>query len=639
MGTPKSGYIDLTVRRVFGRDNECDIQLDGIEVSRRHVLAEKVGDRCLVRDLGSKFGTLVNGRHIAERQLIFGDILTVGRHHFRFDGRALIPTETVAGASIDAKAIEKVAGEKTILRDISIEILPGEFVGILGTSGAGKSTLLDILSGIREASSGEVLISGAPVSKYLRSGPAVCGYVPQADIVHFELTVRQAVYFAAILRLPDGTPNRAIEDCVDETLDKLQIAPLASLPINRISGGQRKRVSVAVEILSRPSLLFLDEPSSGLDPATEFKLMEQLRDLANVGCTVVCTTHIMDNVHVFDRLVILRAGRLIFTGTPQKAKAHFEISRFVQLYERVESQPVDYWVSRFYPEEKGTSIPRIEDVSSAYRPKSAGKFWTLISRQCVLLVSDIKSPLVLVGQPLLIGALVAWVADASGFKLFTAHLATFWFGCSNASQEIVKEIAIYCRERLVGVSSGEYLAAKVLFWLVITLLQAAIMFTALHFGPKGLGGSVYWQIIGLAATAVTGVIIGFAISAWVKSPTQATLVVPLVLLPQVILSGFVLPPIQEKGVKKVISEILPSHASQFLMDTSLLWNTEVDMNDIALRADYFPAHQNVANQVELASGEIYDDDTVARGQVRKLVIWSLAGMVATWVGLKARERA
>ena len=621
----------------FGRDRECNFQISSLEVSRKHALIERTNDSFVIKDLGSKIGTLLNGRHIKEAPLVYGDVLNIGRHMFRFTGQGVERLRGEPGAAVAVRKMSRLAGEKVLLNTIDLRIASGEFVGILGTSGAGKSTLLDTLAGLKPPSSGEIQIDGIPIADYLKRGPSSCGYVPQSDIVHYELTVRQAIFYAACLRLPSGTPEQVIHDCVDKALERLLLETLADIPISRVSGGQRKRVSVAVEILSRPSLLFLDEPSSGLDPATEAKLMEQLRDLANLGCTVVCTTHIMDNVHIFDRLLILRSGFLIFDGPPEQARKHFQIDRFVKLYERIESRPVDDWVADFSFDENRTLTTEPVVSNSLPTFKGGNKLRILLARQLTLFFSDLKASLMLVGQPLLIGSLVSWVAEGSGFKLFFAHLATFWFGCSNASQEIVKEAAIYRRERLVAVSRFQYLASKIGFWLFATIIQAFVMYAALHVGPKQLAGDMGWQITGLLATAAVGISIGFCLSSWAKSATQATMLVPLILLPQLILSGKVLPPVKEDGPKKIISEFLPGYSSQFLMDTSLLWKKPIDLSDKETVKDFHPAHQNVLLQTELNPGDIFDDNTIPIWHLKRIGIWCLVATAATWLGLKNTE--
>lgn len=641
-------YISLNNRQTLGRSRSADVRLSNPDVSREHLRIERIEGRFHAYDLtntspldmAAKSGSRLNGKYFNESILVFGDRLAVGSYTFRFDGKGLLPIGAYAGATVKVQNLVKKVGEKTILDNISLEITRGNFVGILGTSGAGKSTFLDAISGIRPGTGGIVTIDGVEVEEFVRQSVSMSGYVPQSDIIHFELTVREAVWFSALLRLPSGIPYNIISDCVETTLKRLDLSHIANVQIAKISGGQQKRVSIATEILSRPFILFLDEPSSGLDPATEAKLMEQLRELANLGCTVVCTTHIMENVHSFDSLIILRAGKLIFQGSPAVARSHFEINRFATLYERIESRPVEFWCDQFIrtgfaPSDRASSeVERAPHVQTS-KPNAFG---LLIARQKALLFSDWKSPLLLVAQPIAIGTLLAWMAHTCSVMLFVSHLAAFWFGCSNASQEIVKESAIYRRERMIGVRRLDYLLAKGLFWTCIAWFQAGLLFFAMKLGAVEIEGDMNLQILSLAGTSVAAVAIGLAVSAWVKTATQATRAVPLILIPQIVLSGYVLPPVEKYGFKKVVAEVTPSHASQALMDTSLLWHETFDMRDVAVMEKLFPAHRNLSASKGIGQGEVVEERSLWTGELKKLSAWAFLGSLLTYAGLKRKEK-
>lgn len=383
-------------------------------------------------------------------------------------------------------------------------------------------------------------------------------------------------------------------------------------------------------------MLFLDEPSSGLDPATEFKLMELLRELANLGCTVICTTHVMENVYLFDQLLVVVAGRLVFSGTPQEARAHFGIERFAALYDRLEERPPEYWVEKFAargPVATPAATLAVPEVKS--RGEKPPYFRLQLARQWAILASSTRNLLLLAGQPVLIGVLVAWVADAVSFKLFLAYLATFWFGCSNAAQEIVKEAAIYRRERIVGVGRNAYLAAKFTFWGSITLLQALLLYVCVQFGPKAMTGSAAWQLAALAATALSAVGLGAAISALVRSTTQAVMIVPLILLPQIVLSGYVLSPFDDEGKKKPVYAFVPSHASQTIMDVSLFWQER-------LTASYLGEHgwrlKNADPSRRMHPGDTFSDAAPARTALAKLVAWTGVSYLVALVALALKER-
>lgn len=628
-------------------------------VSRKHARIEKTATGWRVRDLGSSTGTFVNGRLCAEYELVYGDMLRMGSHSFRFEGIGLVPVPQAAGAELIAEGVGKTVGTKRILNNVTLRVEAGKFAGILGPSGAGKSTLLDALSGIRSFSAGKVMIAGEHLRAFLRRGSTACGYVPQEDIVHGELTVAEAIDFSAKLRLGRDVPEAERVKLVRQTIEQLGLRERVAVRVQRLSGGQRKRVSIATEVLAKPAILFLDEPSSGLDPATEFKLMELLRDLANLGCTVVCTTHVMENVYLFDQLLIVAAGRLIFSGPPDAARSHFEVERFATLYDRIEEEPAEFW-ERQFPVAAQTQVPPAASAPALEtKARPPAFFPILLARQWAILCSDPKNLLMLLGQPILIGALVAWMADNVPFKLFLAYLATFWFGCSNAAQEIVKEFAIYRRERNVGVGRMAYVFAKLTFWSLATVIQSLLLYVCIQFGSRSVTGSAEWQIVALIATALSAVGIGMAISALVRTTTQAVMVVPLILLPQIILSGFVLSPFTDDPAKmptgpdlsgagpilanytsdtKPIYRFVPSHASQTIMDVSLFWQEELS-SDYLSRSRHLYAFRNADPERKFKCGDDFNNARPAWVALSELGTWLVGTWLVTLLALAWRERA
>ena len=224
-----------------------------------------------------------------------------------------------------------------LLDEVCLSIQPNEFVGLLGPSGAGKSTLMDSLNGMRPASSGQVLVNNLDLYQHLESLKQSIGYVPQDDIIHRELTVYSTLYYVARLRLSRDISTKEINQIVGEVMDVTGLSERRDVPISQLSGGQRKRVSIAVELITKPSVIFLDEPTSGLDPATEEKVMKLFRQIAESGRTVILTTHAMENVKLFDKLVLLMRGKLVFYGKPDEALAHVGAESFKDLYDKLEA--------------------------------------------------------------------------------------------------------------------------------------------------------------------------------------------------------------------------------------------------------------------------------------------------------------
>ncbi len=623
-----SGLVALRDGLVFGRSAEADVLLADASVSRRHFALRALRDGWAVEDLGSRGGSYLNGRLFQHEVLTYGDIISVGPFAYRFDGCRLIPSLAGAGASVRAIGLEKHAGAARILDGISLAIEPGQFVGVIGPSGAGKSTLLDALCALRPADAGTVYIDGRNLYKDASLLRDEFGYVPQDDIVPLDLSVEMALGYSAQLRLPRGTPAAARRRLVAQTIAALGLTERMGTRVGRLSGGQRKRVSVAAELLGRPRLLFLDEPTSGLDPAAEFALMELLRRLAANGCTVVCTTHVMENAYLMDRLAILQAGRLAFYGEPEAARTHFGVDRLTQIYAQLDAGEAA-WTA---PDVK---VPPARPAADARISRRPAALPVLLRREWAILRADWKNLGLVLGQPILIAGLVTWVSGDAGLTLFFAYIATLWFGCGNAAQEIVKELPMFRRERLIGLGRHAYLLAKYISIARVTVAQSLLAYGVMQALGGGIGGAVGWQIAGLVAASFAAVGIGLAISALARSVLQAVMLVPLVLIPQILFSGFMPPAGDMKPGPYMVSRMMPSAAAQGVMDVSLFWGRPIAG---ALRVDYPSAFANLNRDRSLRNGQVFRQATTAWQGLGVLVAWSLASYGVAWASLRRRER-
>ncbi len=280
-------------RMTFGRAMDRDVVLSGPLVSARHAVLARAGDGDYLSDAQSVHGTYVNGKPMIRAKLVSGDRLQIGPILFQYEGNRLVRSTCTSAISVSAGSLSKHAGQTTLLDSLTFTLQPGEFVGLIGPSGAGKTTLLDALNGLRPATSGDVLLNNESLYEEYGCLKQNIGYVPQDDIIHRELTVNQALTYAARLRLPTAMNVEELNHIIGGTLEALDLTHRRDVVIGMLSGGQRKRVSVGVELLSRPGVLFLDEPTSGLDPGTESKLMKLFRRLADQGRTVVCTGELL----------------------------------------------------------------------------------------------------------------------------------------------------------------------------------------------------------------------------------------------------------------------------------------------------------------------------------------------------------
>lgn len=582
----------------FGTRKDSDIQLSGAVLSPVQARIDAVASGFEVVDLG-RAGSLVNGKFFERHPLVIGDLLQFGdSHFFFFDGYALLPVRDGLGCGLQAHGID-VSGGKTrglILQSATFDARPGQFVGIIGPSGAGKTTLLRALLGLKKISAGTILLDGRNL-RDIESPSRFFGYVPQQEIVHLDLTARQALHYSALLRLPRRTPRRELEKLITALTTRLGLQQHLDTRAGRLSGGQLKRLSVCVELLSRPPLLFLDEPTSGLDPESETELMQQLQELSYTGCTVVCTTHLMENVYLTSSLEVVMAGRdsqgrptpgrTVFRGKPRLARELFNVRALSKLYHQLKENPPEHW-QRLYQEKTGASLtdapppppgPARPGAQSRRTPRRLA-VPILLARQWRILRSDWKNLFLLVGQPILIASLIALAATGdfpSDKKLFLAAIAVLWLGCGNAAPELVKERTIFRREQFVGLRASSYLFSKFLGLGLLTGLQALLIFVILKFAGDGLAGAAFWQLAGLLASAAAATGLGLAVSAWARNTLQAVLLVPVIIIPQILFAGFVFPvkDWDEHAVPRVASRFFPSFAAQRVMDVSLVWGKPV----------------------------------------------------------------
>jgi len=590
---------------VLGSSEEAAVRLEGGRISPRHVAIRRIEDGFEVRDTGET-GSLLNGKFFETHVLTIGDFLSLGDYWLAYDGFALRQVAGATGSGIQAAGlvVRRRSGDP-ILADAGFDALPGEFVGILGPSGAGKTTLLRALCGLTKTDGGEVRVDGRLIGQF-DDLSEVLGFVPQQEIVHLDLTARQALRFGAMLRLPSRTPPAELDRLILMLANRLGLTPHLDTRARNLSGGQLKRLSVCVELLKRPSLLFLDEPTSGLDPESETELMQQLQELTFTGCTVVATTHVMENVYLMNRVQVVMAGKdpstgkalpgtTIFSGRPREAREFFEVPTLAKLYSRLHDKPRDEWKTRAAAAAKPATTP---PVAEAVRHAPLPRRWALpilLHRQWTLLRADLRSLWLLAAQPLLIGLLVALTAvgeTESATKLFLAIIATLWLGCSNAATEIVGERSIFQREKFVGLSPLQYLLAKFLGLGLVSTAQAMLLLAVLNLAGTGLDGWLAGQSLCLAGCAFAATGIGLALSSWATTSLQAVLLVPVVIIPQILFGGFVFP-VQDWNdamFPRLVSRVMPSFAAQRMMDTSLLWNQPItdylDLEEKGLRTAY-----------------------------------------------------
>jgi ABC-type multidrug transport system ATPase subunit/ABC-type multidrug transport system permease subunit len=543
----------------IGRDAANDVVLEDPNVSRFHAEVVSVPDGWELRDLGSRNGTRLNGSLIERAGIQIGSEIGIGPFRLIFDGAAFVARDDrgLLRLAADQVTIE-VAGGKRILDSASLEIPPGDFVAIIGEAGSGKTTLLKGLAGVITPTSGAITVSGEPVSARLSE----IGYVPQDEIVHRELTAREALTYAARLRLPQDSSDEEIRAAVDDVLAELAMEEHAETRVGSLSGGQRKRAGFGTELVNRPGLLFLDEVTTGLDPGLERRLMELMRELAGAR-TVITITHATKNLSLCDKVVIMgRGGHLSFVGAPDEALRFFGVSDYDQIYTALDTAPAGYWPDRWLDYATQRALQRGDVPPSPptfARPKADRKIGRqariLASRYLLLFRRDRRNLIILLGQVPVLAILVSLLFHRNVMQygngqsnsaiqlIFLLLVVVVWCASISSAREIIRERAIFERERAVGVRNAAYLLSKssVLFSLALiqTVVLAAIV---LALRPLHEPSHAYVVVIALLVlSSWVAVMIGLLLSATVNTENQATSFIPLILIPELLFAGGIKP--------------------------------------------------------------------------------------------------
>jgi len=431
----------------------------------------------------------------------------------------------------------------------------------------GITTLMDAISGVRPATEGSVRYNGRDYYRNLGLYRTWLGYVPQDDIIHSELTVRRVLQYAAQLRLPGDLTRQDRDEAVDEALGVLNLKAQADQRVSALSGGQRKRTSIGVELLTRPRVFFLDEPTSGLDPSNDRQMMEQLRGLADAGSTVLLTTHATKNVTMCDKIIFLaRGGYLAFVGTPARALEYFGVESIDDIYGRLaeESTP-DEWAQRFRESddygwvvagqpavEADESAPRRSLGQAGGRTHPLRQFAVLLTRNLDVLATSPRDMAIMVLQPIIIALLTLTVIRIHPFRLDVRNARTplvlvfilvstgIFFGVSNSIREIVKEYSIFRRERMVNLSIPAYVLSKAALISPVLVVEEILFVLVLVLGQRlpDRDLSVYAPLmVNLWLNAFAAMAMGLCVSALTASSDQASRLVPMLLIPQLLFSG------------------------------------------------------------------------------------------------------
>ena len=556
--------IDLNKKAMLtiGRDQSSDIVIDHVSVSLKHAIITNRNHDFLIKDNNSTNGIIINGVLLKDKCILKDrDVILIANAKLIVNKNFLLYQVNDYGVSLDAidivKTVKVKGKKKDISQHVSLSIKPGQFVAFVGGSGTGKSTFMNCISGVSRPTSGYVYINGNDLFKNYAVLKNIIGYVPQQDIVFNDLTLRDMLKYAADLRMPDDASIDEKKSRIKSVLETVELTGKEDVMIKNLSGGQRKRASIAVELIADPKLFFLDEPTSGLDPGTERSIMKTLRKMANSGKTIILVTHTTLNLNLCDKIAFFGIdGRLCFSGKPKDALSFFNVDDFVDIY-TILSKDTEKWHQIFNNSTYKDHIIRDESTTMVQKKNKKSffkQFITLSKRYAKTIVNNKQQLLLLLAQAPIIAYLLSIVVTDELFQsydeaktfLFAMATASIWLGLLNSIQEICKERVTLQKEYMANLKLSAYLSSKIVVQCLLGLVQAILLVTTfallVEVPEEGVFTSWFLEMTLVCfATIISASSIGLVASALSKNSSVAMSFAPLLLVPQLLFSGMLFP--------------------------------------------------------------------------------------------------
>jgi ABC-type multidrug transport system ATPase subunit len=567
----------------IGRANDNEIVIQDVLASRHHAFLVDSPLGTEIRDAHSINGTFVNGVRVGSAVLNQGDVITIGNIDLVFtDGNLIRRTEAATrSGGLEVNGVQFKIDGKQLLDNISLTARPGTLTAIIGGSGAGKTTLSRLIAGYTRPSGGNVTFEGHDIHAEYATMRSRIGMVPQDDVVHRQLTVNQALGYAAELRLPPDTSKDERAEIVAQVLEELDLTKHADTRVDKLSGGQRKRASVALELLTQPSLLLLDEPTSGLDPALDRQVMLMLRQLADAGRVVLVVTHSVSYLDVCDQILLMApGGKMAFNGPPSQVGAALGTTNWADIFANVGADPDE--ANRRFLEQDGrgsqSRAPAPEspaaDLGEPVHSDLLRQLSTIARRQVRLVISDRGYSVFLAVLPFLIGALSLTVkgplpglgpADPLGlaptqpqYIMVLLNIGAVFMGTALTIRDLIGERPIFRREQAVGLSTTAYLLAKVTVFCIFATAQAGIATIIVRLGkgaptahPPFFDNSTVSLFVTVAGTCVASAILGLMLSAVAQTTEQIMPLLVVSIMSQLVLAGGMIPVTGRAGLNQL----------------------------------------------------------------------------------------
>ena len=618
---------------LIGRSADNNIVLNHVGVSRLHAFISIRGNSSYLSDNHSTNGVSVGGRPVRGEYLLKDhDVIRIANYQLIYrDGKVDVLGGICDGIGLQVQNLSKTVkigrgNSKTILDNVSLTANPGELIAIIGGSGTGKSTLMDAISGFTPKTGGIVLADGEDLHANYDSMKNLIGYVPQKDIVYDNLRLGQMLEYAAKMRMPSDASAAERAARVSQVLDIIRLKEHQEKYIRKLSGGQRKRASIAVELLADPQLFFLDEPMSGLDPGTEHSIMLSLRQLADSGKMIMLVTHSMLNLYLCDKVVVMgEGGKLCYCGHPSGMPRFFGVEQPEEAFAQIEGKAAQ-WHIRYNTQRliKGEREAKRGDtgmqaVRGKIRMSVKHQYAIVTDRYLNIMLNNRSQLLGILGQALVFSLVVVLVSNKDVYTLYGATKTVnfvlaclgMWMGLFLAIREVTKERAILRREHMAGLSLRAYVLSKVTVLSGISLIQAAVLeggyrLFATWFG-KGhppVAGVLMPQylesFITLFLVIFSSVCLGLFLSAAIKQPERIT---PYILMPQIVLAG-VLFDLGESF--RFVGWLVTTYWGNRAMSASVGLNRlpAIISNEVAVSADMIAAYDPTAYNVLISWGAL-----------------------------------
>ncbi len=532
----------------IGRNPDCSIVINSQHVSRKHCLVFKKQNRIFVKDLDSRNGTFINGNRIkGETEITEKDIIFIGTTKISLSSPTSDLRKEVA---IQIKGLEKKWDEvKYAFHKINLTIPAASIAGIMGPSGCGKSTILNILTGNILPTKGSISVHGLDFYENYQYLKYYLGYVPQYDIVHKNLTVFESLYYTTRLRT-NIKDEKIIEEKIDGILVSLNIFDIKHQSISSISGGEKKRVCIATELINDPLILFLDEPTSPLDPQSGLELLDILVNLTKNGTTIVLVTHKPEDIKYLQNVLFLgKGGFPMYFGTPANHLEYFKEKNTVEIYTTLnspDSERFKYLHNKFNSLNDSQSPNTIitDDNKIKIKPFNyfSQLFW-LIKRCLSIKFNDKINSTILLLQAPIIAFLICIIFEHINLSvLFLLSLSAVWLGVNNAGREIICEVDIYKRERMFNLGISPYIFSKIFVFSLLGLIQNVLFISVINLRYSN-GNPQIENVISLAIwfllLNIVSSVIGLVISSLSKTSEQVISIIPLLLIPQILLAGII----------------------------------------------------------------------------------------------------